>query len=73
MNKKFLLFEGKKGKGSGETDAEVLNLSKRVYDDFYGENCLAPSHKSPNIEKVKQPIFSQKHLRERGSKCLMQF
>ncbi len=61
MNKKFLLFEGRKGKGSGETDTEVLNLSKRVCDDLYGKDCPAPSHKSPDTEKVKRLILSRKH------------
>lgn len=60
MNKKFLLFEGKRRERE-ETVAEVTDHSRRVYDDLYGESYPAPSHKSPNTEKIKLSIFSQKY------------
>ncbi len=69
MKKKFLLFEGK-GHGREETATEVLNLSRRVHDDFYGENypfqTLMP-------KKQNRPVFPQKHLWERRSGCHIQF
>ena len=59
MNKKLLLFEGSKGKGSGETVAGVMDLAQRAYDDFFPVN-----HRGPNVEKIQKPIFSQKYIRE---------
>lgn len=60
MNKKFRLFGGKKGKGSGETIKEVMDVAQRFYDDVFP----TPSHKSPNIEKTKKPVLSAKYIRE---------
>ena len=42
-----------------EEHEEVYDAAEKFYRDVFPAN-----HKSPNVEKIQKPVFSQKYIRE---------